>query len=279
MSEALLQVAIEAARVGGAILVDRFRSDGLRVAEKARHDLVTSADRESEVAIAEVLRRHRPQDAILAEESGRSGASGGECEWIVDPLDGTANFAHGFPQFSVSVACRCSGDTEVGVVLDPIGNHLFAAARGRGATWNGRPMSVSARSGLDEAFLATGFPFRARGALDLYLDTFRTLFLRARAIRRCGSAALDLAYTAAGVFDGFFEFRLSAWDIAAGDLLIREAGGVVTDLDGGEDFLVSGNVLAGGPGVHSGLREALGGRVTESVLETLAPLAAPAGIA
>lgn len=273
MSETLLRIAIEAARVGGAVVRQRFRTDHLQVAEKARHDLVTAADRESEAAIADVLRRHRPQDAILAEETGWIDGQGGECTWIVDPLDGTANFAHGLPMFSVSVACRRGEETLAGVVFDPIGEHLFVAAKDRGATWNGTPMRVSAKEGLGEAFLATGFPFRARGALDLYLRCFRTLFLEARAIRRCGSAALDLAYTAAGVFDGFFEFRLSAWDIAAGELLIREAGGLVSDLDGGATHLRSGNVLAGPPGVHGELRRALAGLASEAELEALAPLA------
>lgn len=279
MSETLLRIAIEAARAGGAIAVQRFRTDNLQVAEKARHDLVTSADRESEAAIAHVLARHRPHDSILAEESGWLDGAHGENVWIVDPLDGTANFAQGLPMFSVSVACRHEGTTLAGVVFDPIGDHLFTAVQGGGAYWNGRPMKVSGKPSLDEAFLATGFPFRARGALDLYLECFRALFLRARAIRRCGSAALDLAYTAAGVFDGFFEFRLSAWDIAAGALLIQEAGGRVSDLNGDGSYLASGNLLAGNPGVHAGLREELTGLVSEETLEAMAPMSAPAGIA
>lgn len=271
MSGSLLRIAIEAARAGGAVVREHFRTDRLQVAEKARHDLVTSADRESEAAITGILQRHRPQDAILAEEAGWTAGRGGECTWIVDPLDGTANFAHGLPMFSVSIACRRDDEIVAGVVFDPIGEDLFVAARGEGATWNGAPMRVSAKESLDEAFLATGFPFRARGALDLYLRCFRTLFLGARAIRRCGSAALDLAYTAAGVFDGFFEFRLSAWDIAAGELLIREAGGQVTDLDGGTTHLRSGNVLAGSPGVHRALRQALDGLTSEAAVDALDP--------
>jgi len=279
MAEALLQIAIEAARAGGVIARQRFRTEGLQVAEKARHDLVTSADRESEAAITQVLARHRPHDSILAEESGWIDGAEGENVWIVDPLDGTANFAQGLPMFSVSVACRHEGTTVAGVVYDPIADHLFTATKGHGASWNGRPMQVSGKAGLDEAFLATGFPFRARGALDLYLDCFRALFLRARAIRRCGSAALDLAYTAAGVFDGFFEFRLSAWDVAAGALLIQEAGGRVSDLDGEGSYLASGNLLAGSPGVYAGLREELAGLASEEKLEALAPMATPAEIA
>jgi myo-inositol-1(or 4)-monophosphatase len=279
MSESLTAIAIEAARAGGAVVREHFRTDRLRVKEKARHDLVTSADRESESVIAEVLRRHRPQDSILAEEAGWIDGRGGECTWIVDPLDGTANFAHGLAMFSVSIACRRDDETLAGVVFDPIGDHLFVAAKDQGATWNGQPIRVSGRAGLGDAFLATGFPFRARGALDLYLRCFRTLFLEAQAIRRCGSAALDLAYTAAGIFDGFFEFRLSAWDIAAGELLIREAGGVVSDLDGGTTHLDSGNVLAGPPGVHSALREALEGLTSEAAVEALAPVSEQVPIA
>ncbi|MGH9382082.1 MAG: inositol monophosphatase family protein [Thermoanaerobaculia bacterium] len=271
MLSELLQVAVEAARAGGEELRRRFRSGDLQVAEKAQNDLVTEADRASEEAILACLRRHRPGDGILAEESGWSAGDGEGYRWVVDPLDGTANFARGLPIFAVAVACMRDSELLVGVVLDPVGENLFTAARGEGAAWNGMLIRVSARPDLAGAFLATGFPFRAREALDLYQQCFARLFLEAGGIRRCGSAALDLAYTAAGVFDGFFEFRLSPWDIAAGELLIREAGGVVTDLDGGDRQLATGNVLAGSPRVHAAMRGVLSGLASEAQVAALTP--------
>ncbi len=272
MAPGLLRTAVEAAHVGGEILRSSFRGDHLEIEEKARHDLVTSADRASEAAIRALLRDRFPAHSILAEEGGRTGggqASGETYEWIVDPLDGTTNFAQGLPNFSVSIACRRGRDRVVGVVYDPVGENLFLAERGSGATWNDRPMQVSSRPGLSEAFLATGFPFRARAALDLYLEVFHAVFLEARAIRRLGSAAIDLAYVAAGIFDGFFEFHLSPWDTAAGSLLIEEAGGAVFDLDGGERFLETGNVVAGPVGVARELQGLIATVASEDRLRAL----------
>ncbi len=178
----------------------------------------------------------------------------------------------GLPVFSISIACRRRDDLVAGVVLDPVGENLFTAARGSGARWNGRPVKVSERQGLAGAFLATGYPFRTRAALDLYLEAFRAVFLQARSIRRCGSAALDLAYTAAGVYDGFFELRLSPWDIAAGALLIEEAGGVITDLDGGDGYFASGNLIAGSPGVHRQLLAIVSAIVDEDRMQEVDPI-------
>ncbi len=251
--EALLAVAVEAAQVGAAILERHFRSGHLEVSTKAENDFVTQADRASEKALVEVILGHFPEHRILAEEGTEHRAATSDLEWVIDPLDGTTNFLHGLPVWAVSIACRRGSELLAGVVLDPCGGNTFTAVRGQGASWNGSPMRVAAQSGLDGAFLATGYPFRAHAALDIYLDLFRAVFRRARAIRRCGAAALDLAYTAAGVYEGFFEFRLSPWDIAAGALLIEEAGGVVTDLDGGGGCFGSGNVLAGPPGVAADL--------------------------
>ena len=157
------------------------------------------------------------------------------------------------------------------MVLDPLRDDLFTATRGGGARRGGTPLRSARSSGLDGAFLATGFPFRAHGALDTYLALFRDIFLEARGIRRCGAAALDLAYTAAGVFDGFFEFRLAPWDVAAGSLLIEEAGGVITDLDGGDRFIAGGNILAGPPGVHRRLREIAARHASEALLDRMVP--------
>ncbi len=275
---ALLETAREAALAGGRVLLRYFRDDGLVVDRKADNDFVTQADRESEEAVVEVIRRRHPGHRILAEEGGQRGAgtaagadAGGEPEWLIDPLDGTTNFLQGLPVFCTSVACRRGPTVLAGVVLDPLREDLFAAARGEGATWNGRPMAVSDRSGMDGAFLATGYPFRAKAALDTYLAIFRDAFGHARSIRRCGAAALDLAHTAAGIYDGFFEFRLSPWDIGAGVLLVEEAGGRVSDLDGGGGYFRGGNVVAGAPGVQRELLALVARHAGEARIDELVP--------
>jgi myo-inositol-1(or 4)-monophosphatase len=267
MSE-LLETAVSAARSGGEVLLANWRNlPRGSVEEKQKNDFVTGADRESEERIIAAIRARYPQDAFLAEEGGASaGASRGAREWIIDPLDGTSNFVSGFPFWCVSIAAREGGALAVGVVWDPLRGELYAAERGRGAYRNGNRIRVTGRPGLDGAFVATGFPFRNREKIDAYLALFRAVFLEARAIRRAGSAALDLAYVAAGVFDGFFEFRLSPWDVAAGALLIEEAGGVLTDFDGGNRYLERGNVIAGAPGVVEGIRRVARGIVTEATL-------------
>lgn len=253
MTEAsdLQEVAEEAARAGAEVLLRFFRQDGLDVEEKSRHDLVSEADRASEAAVLEVLGRRVPGHAVLAEEGGAlEGGADVEHQWLIDPLDGTSNFVHGLAYFAVSIACRRGSELLAGVVYEPAADQLFSAARGSGCRWNGTPVRVTSHAGLDGAFLSTGFPFRVRSALEPYLGLFHDVAVQAQGIRRCGAAALDLAYTAAGVYDGFFEFGLAPWDVAAGTLLIQEAGGVVSDLDGGDRFLESGNILAGAPGVH-----------------------------
>lgn len=251
-AESLLPVAVEAARRGGRQTLRYWRRlEVSQVTEKARNDLVTEADRASEAAILAYLDRADPGSSILAEESGWSGSKDGDARfWIIDPLDGTTNFVQGFPHFAVSVAVARGNRILAGAIYDPLKEDLFTASEGAGARWNGRSCSVGSRPGLEGAFLATGFPFRAHRLLDPYLAIFHDIFLQAKAIRRAGAAALDLAYTAAGIFDGFFEFQLAPWDIAAGALLVLEAGGTVTDMDGGGHFLESGNVICGPPGVH-----------------------------
>lgn len=273
----LLAVALEAAQAGVERLGADFRTAGLEATEKERFDVVTAADLASERAVLEVLSRRVPEHRVLAEEEGTTGGPDESHVWVVDPLDGTSNFLQGLPMWAVSVACRREGETVVGVVLDPCGGNTFAAERGSGATWNGRPMRVSGRDSLDGGFVATGFPFKAKPALDAYLGAFRRVFGRVRSIRRCGAAALDLAYTAAGVYDGFFEFRLSPWDLAAGCLMIEEAGGRVTDLDGGSRWLETGNVVGGSPAVHAALRQAVALHADEALLERLVPRP-PAGL-
>jgi myo-inositol-1(or 4)-monophosphatase len=278
MHEELLTAALAAAEAGARVLSHHFRSATLHVESKGRHDFVTEADRESETAVLAEIRRRFPDHRILAEEGGGAGVGGdSDYEWLIDPLDGTTNFLHGLPVFCVSIACRRGSELLAGVVEDPVGGNRFTATRGGGALWNGAPMAVSAQAGLDGAFLATGYPFRALPTLDMYLEIFREVFRQAKAIRRCGSAALDLAYTAAGVYDGFFEFRLSPWDLGAGVLLIEEAGGRVSDLDGGDGYFAGGNLVAGTPGVQRALRAAVSHHVSEAALDRLNPVAPIAG--
>jgi len=267
----LLEVALEAAAAGASVLREQFRSESLRVTAKGPNDLVSSADHAAEAAIAEVLRRHFPESSLLGEESGRTGPQGA-LEWVVDPLDGTNNFLQGLPIFCTSVAGCIDGSPVVGVVHEPLSGVVYHAVRGGGAWRDGERLRVTERPSLEGAFLATGFPFRARGALDLYLAAFRQVFLEARAVRRCGAAAIDLAHTAAGIYDGFFEFRLSPWDLAAGVLLVEEAGGRVSDLDGGADYFESGNVVCGGPSVWRALLRAIGHHASEARLQAADPI-------
>jgi myo-inositol-1(or 4)-monophosphatase len=271
MYEALLAVATDAARAGGEVLKRLYGAADLDAEEKAKNDLVSRADRESEAAIVGHILGAFPDHSILAEESGSTPGAVAGYEWVIDPLDGTANVLRGVPTFCVSIACCERGRVVASVVFDPLRDDLFTATRGGGAARNGEPLHVHDRPGLGGAFLSTGFPFRAHGALDAYLDLFRDIFLESRGVRRCGAAALDLAYTAAGVFDGFFEFRLAPWDVAGGSLLIEEAGGIITDLDGGDDYISRGNILAGVPGVHRRLRQITSKYTSEAKLDRLAP--------
>lgn len=226
-----------------------------QINHKARNDLVSAADLASEQAIVTAIQKQYPDHNILSEEAGWSGRSNNGPTWIIDPLDGTTNFVQGIPQFAVSVGVAINDRVDFGVIIDPCKNDIFAAARGRGFRWNGTPCNISRRTGLEGAVVATGFPFKAHRLLDPYLDIFRDVFLRCKAIRRPGAAALDLAYTACGLFDGFFEFQLSAWDIAAGSVMVEEAGGIITDMTTDGDYLASGNVICGAPGVHGELGE------------------------
>jgi myo-inositol-1(or 4)-monophosphatase len=274
MHDDLLQTALAAAHAGAQIVSRYFRDAGLEVRSKGENDFVTQADKESEAAILAEVRQRFPDHRILAEEGSGAGQGHGEYEWLIDPLDGTTNFLHGLPVYCVSVACRRGDELLVGVIADPEGENLFSAVRGGGAAWNGKPMRVSGQDGLKGSLLATGYPWRALPTLDLYLGIFRDVFPLSKAIRRCGSAALDLAYTAAGVYDGFFEFRLSPWDIGAGILMVREAGGIVSDVDGGARSFASGNVVAGGPAVHRELLATVRRHVSEEAIERVNPLRA-----
>ena len=266
MSE-ILETAVTAAVAGGEVLLANWRNlPHGSVEEKTKNDFVTFADRESEARIIASIRSLYPDDAFLAEEGGAQAGGAGARVWIIDPLDGTSNFVAGFPFWCVSIAAREGDRLVAAVVWDPLRGEMYTAEPGGGAWRNGTRLAVTGRPDLEGAFVATGFPFRNRHKIDTYLALFKAVFGHARAIRRAGSAALDLAYVAAGVFDGFFEFRLAPWDVAAGALLIQEAGGEITDFDGGNRYLERGNVVAGPPGVVAGLRRAARGIVTEDAI-------------
>jgi len=253
-----VNIATRAARAAGRILLRAMpQIDHLAVVEKRAHDFVSAVDREAEAEIIRVIRTAHPGHAILAEESGSR--PGDDNEWIIDPLDGTSNYLRGIPHFAVSIAFRQLGRLESAVVYDPLREELFTAARGRGAHLNDRRIRVSGRTALGDAILGTGFPFRHRVYLDSYLASFRALLNDCGDIRRPGAAALDLAYVAAGRYDGFWELKLAPWDIAAGALLVQEAGGLVSDFAGGHDYLQSGNVVAATPKVFKAMLQRLHG--------------------
>ncbi len=249
MHHPMLNIAVKAARQAGKVIMRHLdRLDTLKVQVKARNDFVSEVDLVAETEIIDIISAAYPDHAILAEESGTQ--SGNTYQWIIDPLDGTTNYLHGYPHFSVSVALSREGILEHGVVFDPIRNEMFTASRGKGAHLNDRRMRVSNAHRLENCLLGTGFPFRAVTHLDPWLKMFRAMLLRTSGIRRAGSAALDLAHVACGRFDGFWELGLQPWDLAAGCLLIQEAGGLVTDLENEQAYLDSGNVIAANPNIH-----------------------------
>lgn len=240
----MLNIAVRAARAAGDLIVRYIdRLDQLSITHKDRNDFVSEVDHQAEEAIIRVLRKAYPNHAILAEESGSHGND--DYQWVIDPLDGTTNFLHGFPQFAVSIALLHSGRLEQGVVYDPLRQELFTASRGAGAMLNHRRLRVSARPSLSGALLGTGFPYKDHSRLDAYMATLKSLIVETAGVRRPGSAALDLAYVAAGRLDGFWEAGLKPWDLAAGALLIQEAGGIVGDFTGNPCFLKSGDIVAG----------------------------------
>jgi myo-inositol-1(or 4)-monophosphatase len=253
----MLNTAVKAARKAGSI-INRASLDVdlVKVASKGRSDFVTEVDRAAEQAIVDILLKAYPDHAILAEESGASGDS--EYTWIIDPLDGTTNFIHGFPQYAVSIALRHREHVTQAVVFDPTRNELFTASRGRGAFLNERRIRVSKRSKLSECLIGTGFPFRSLEHLDEYVRMFRSVTEHTAGIRRPGAAALDLAYVAAGRLDGFWEIGLSPWDMAAGSLLILEAGGLVSDFKGEAAYLDEGRIVCGAPKVFPQLLNLVG---------------------
>jgi myo-inositol-1(or 4)-monophosphatase len=253
----ILNIAVRAARRAGSI-INRAALEGgaLDVRSKRANDFVTQVDQAAEQAIMEIVHKAYPDHGFLCEESGSSAADA-ETVWIVDPLDGTTNFIHGFPQYCVSIAVRTRGALAHSVVYDPIRNELFTASKGRGAYLNDRRIRVSKIARLNDALAGTGFPFKELTRLDLYTRQLQAMMRTCAGVRRAGAAALDLAYVACGRLDAFWELGLSPWDMAAGALLILEAGGLVGDLQGEQTYLDSGDISAATPKIYAALLEAL----------------------
>ena len=274
----MLTIAVKAARRAGNIINRGARDlDLLTITSKGPKDFVSEVDREAERAIVETLLSAYPDHAILAEEGTAKGANAdAENVWIIDPLDGTTNFLHGFPQYCVSVALAHRGQVAHGVVYDPVRNDLFTASRGRGAFLNDRRIRVSKRQHLRDCLVGTGFPFRDGSYLDTYMKMMKAMIEQTAGLRRPGAAALDLAYVAAGFYDGFWEVGLNAWDVAAGSLLIQEAGGLIGDLAGDGDFLHGGQVIAATPKIFAQMVTALAPFHAELVRERAAKSPVPA---
>jgi len=264
-----LNIAVKAARRAGQI-INRASNDLdlIQVTTKQPNDFVTEVDKAAEAAIIDTLRDAYPEYRILAEESGSSAGKGGgdsEYQWIIDPLDGTTNFIHGMPQYAVSIALAKAGVIEQGVIFDPNRNELFTASKGGGAFLNERRIRVSRRNKLQDSLIGTGFPYRMFDHIDTYLAIFKELAQKTAGQRRPGAASLDLAYVACGRFDGFWEFGLSPWDMAAGALLISEAGGLVSDMRGEASYLETGNLIAGTPKVFAPLLNLIQDKLPSSV--------------
>lgn len=265
----MLTTAVKAARRAGSIINQASKNlDLLTVSKKSHSDYVSEVDGAAEAAIIKVLQAAYPDHAILAEESGHQGdQEKSEYQWIIDPLDGTTNFLHGFPKYSVSIALKHKGVLTHAVVYDPNLNELFTASRGSGAFLNDRRIRVSKRTKLDDCLIGTGLPFRDLTHINAYFAMLKDLVPRIAGIRRPGSAALDLAYVACGRYDGFWEIGLAPWDMAAGCLLITEAGGLVGDLQGNETQLESGQIVAGNPRVFGHLLQVIAPHLTPALIE------------
>lgn len=251
--EEFLNTAVKAARLAGKVIIDNLGNISLKDIDlKKTSDFVTRVDRESEQIVINTIKGHFPNHLFLAEESFKEAETDGY-RWIIDPLDGTTNYIHGYPVFSVSIALEYKHEIILGVIFDPTRNDLLTAEKGRGAFLNGRSIKISSVSTFKDSLITTGFPFRRKKFIDVYIKLFKNVFQKVSDLRRAGSAALDLAYLACGRCDGFFEIGLSPWDIAAGDIMIKEAGGILTDFGGGSDYLSTGNIVAGTPAVHEKL--------------------------
>ncbi|QLB13935.1 inositol monophosphatase [Bisgaardia hudsonensis] len=244
----MLNIAIRAARKAGNVIAKGYeRRDEIQTITKSENDFVTNIDKASEAAIIEVIKASYPEHTIITEESGALQGKDNDTQWVIDPLDGTTNFVYGLPHFSVSIAIRVKGRTEVGVVYDPIRNELFTAVRGEGAKLNDIRLRVDNKRELTGTILATGFPFKKKALMPTQFAMMSSLSAESADFRRTGSAALDLCYVAAKRVDGYFEMGIKAWDIAAGDLIVREAGGLVCDFNGNHNYLTDGHIVAASP--------------------------------
>ncbi|ADW72656.1 MULTISPECIES: inositol-1-monophosphatase [Rahnella] len=262
----MLTIAVRAARKAGNLIAKHYETpDSVESTQKGTNDFVTNVDRDAEHMIIDVIRKSYPKHTIISEECGELEGEDKDVQWIIDPLDGTTNFVKRFPHFAVSIAVRIKGRTEVAVVYDPMRNELFTASRGQGAQLNGYRLRGTNAKDLDGTILATGFPFKAKQHATSYMNVVGKLFTECADFRRTGSAALDLAYVAAGRVDGFFEIALKPWDFAGGELLVRESGGVVTDFVGGHNHFSSGNIVAGNPRVVKGILMTMRDELSEAL--------------
>ena len=260
----MLNIAVRAARSAGEIILrSADKASHLAVDSKGKNDFATEIDRLAEKEIISIIKAAYPEHSILAEESGEH--AGNDFVWIIDPLDGTTNFIHGFPQYAVSIALKYKDRIEIGVVYDPQRDELFTAKRGGGAMLNNRRLRVTGLTSMKGALIGTGFPFKVPQHLDAYLNMFRAITIDSAGIRRAGSAALDLAYLAAGRLDAFWEIELKEWDMAAGILLVKEAGGVATDFSFNDNYLTSGNLIAGSPRMHQLMYQLIEPHVTPAL--------------
>ena len=253
----MVNIAVRAARQAGVVIVRHLNQlESLEVVDKGRNEFVSKVDHLAEEAIIEVIHEYYPEHSILAEESGERGSH--EYQWIIDPLDGTTNYLHGFPVFAVSIAVTRNGQLEHGVVYDPLRQEVYTASRGQGAQLDGRRIRVSKRAQMKQCLIATGFPYRMnKSSIDDYLGMLKAVIQETAGVRRPGSAALDLCYVAAGRVDGFWEIGLNVWDVAAGALMIREAGGRISDYRGTDKYLETGDVVAGNPKIYAALSKLL----------------------
>lgn len=259
-----LDVAMEAAQKASDVIQSyRKQKKSLDIQLKGRHDLVTKADLAAEEVIIKTIKEHYPDDAFLAEETAEDTTLTDQRTWIIDPIDGTTNFAHDFPTFCVSIALYVDKEPQVATVLEVSRGEMFAAVKGHGALLNGRPIHVSDCNSHDDALLGTGFPYRDLSLVDDYLKLFKRFMAETQSVRRPGSAAYDLCCVAAGRFDAFYEYGLAPWDVAAGVLIIEEAGGKVTDWTGGDDFLFGKRILASTPGLYDYMKDAIQDEMAE----------------
>lgn len=263
----LLNIATQAARAaGGNIMHHLDRIDQLNVEHKGKNDYVSEVDKEAEDTIINTIKKYYPDHQIFAEESGQGKKNTkSDVRWIIDPLDGTTNFLHQFPQFCVSIAVEVKGKIQHAAIFDPVRDEMFTASRGSGAFLNNRRLRVSEQKTLENALLATGFPYHDFSYIDDYMSSLKSFMTNTAGIRRAGSAALDLAYVACGRVDGYWEFNLKPWDIAAGALIVKEAGGLATDFKGGDDFLTSGNILTANPKLYKEMAQTLAKTVSKDL--------------